>query len=108
MSFSMLSLSRCVGLFIAMIPLGANADTGQNTKHTACPTLLMELECHDYQVALRQAKSEAERLLLEDKYAALLKERSRLCPHRISLDDPEETKGYATRLRLLAGRKISM
>jgi hypothetical protein len=110
MSFPKLSLSQSVGLFIAMIPLGANADTGQNVGQIACPTLLTELECNNYQAEQRQARSEEERALFEDKYTTLLKERSRLCPLPISLKEAEETKGSldTKRLRLFAGRKIGM
>ncbi|PIV89347.1 MAG: hypothetical protein COW48_00960 [Hydrogenophilales bacterium CG17_big_fil_post_rev_8_21_14_2_50_63_12] len=106
----MQSLPRLVGLFIAMIPLVTNADSGQVAEQTVCPSLLMEQECHDYQVARRQAQSEAERGLLDDKYAALLIERSRLCPCSISPGEAEETKNspHKTPPRHFAGRKVSM
>jgi hypothetical protein len=105
-----LNLSRFVGLFIALMPLGANAGTGQVADQIACPTLLMETECHDYQTAWRKAQSEADRFLLEDKYAALLKERSHLCPHTISLDMVDEVRAriQTKQPRFFAGRKISM
>jgi hypothetical protein len=112
MHFSKLSLSQLVGLFIVMIPLAADADTGQLAKPAACPTLLTELECHDYQSAQNLAKSEAERGLLEVQYAALLKERSRLCRCHFNQEEPEEIKNHTgtptKRFRVFAGRKISM
>lgn len=76
MNPSMQHFSRLTGIFMALTSLLASANPGQS----ACPILLTEPECHDYQAARDQAKSKADRSLLEDKYAALLKERSRLCP----------------------------
>lgn len=107
MRFSKSNSSRLFGLFIAMIPLGVNADTGQITGQIACPTLLTEPECHDYQTALRQAKSEAERGVLEDKYAALLKERFLMCPSPIRPNEVEAGL-HIKRPRLFVGRKINM
>jgi len=80
MSFSMPIWSRLAGLFIAMMPLVANANTGQIAGQATCPALLTEMECHDYFTAQRQARSAADRTRLEGTYASLLKERSRLCP----------------------------
>ncbi|OYY94921.1 MAG: hypothetical protein B7Y41_05015 [Hydrogenophilales bacterium 28-61-23] len=109
--------SRSAGLFIVMTvmtPFVANADTeqpaGQLAGQNACPALLMEQECHDYQTALHAAQSAAEIALLEDKYAALLKERARLCPHQPDLDaaDAARPSSQTKRARLAAGRKISM
>ena len=99
-------LLRLAGYFILMIPLGVNAATEQ----IVCPSLLMEQECRDYQVAQTLAQTEAERGLLADKYAALLKERSRLCQRPASLDAAEAVKGGLStkRVRLFVGRKISM
>lgn len=76
MTCSTLSLPWLAGMVIAMMPLASSANTGQ----AACPTLLTERECHDYRAEQRQARSEEEKALLEDKYTALLNERSRLCP----------------------------
>jgi len=89
-----------------MLPLGANAATEQ----IACPSLLMEQECRDYQVAQTLAQSEAERASLADKYAALLQERSRLCQRPVNLGAAEAVKGsvHPKRARLFVGRKISM
>jgi len=110
MSHQKLSLSRFVGLFIVLMPLGANAGTGQVAGQIACPTLLMETECHDYQTAWHKAQSETDKALLKEKYAVLLNERSRLCPHTVSQDMAKEAKGrlQTKQSRLFAGRKNSM
>lgn len=80
MSYSTLRLPWLVGMIIAMMPLVTNAHTEQTSGQAACPTLLTERECHDYRVEQRQARSKEEKALFEDKYTALLNERSRLCP----------------------------
>jgi len=114
MSHQTLCLSHFVGLFIVLIPLGANAGTGQVagqiTGQITCPTLLTETECRDYQTAWHKAQSEADNVLLQDKYAALLNERSRLCPLTISKKEAKESKGSldTKRIRLFAGRKIGL
>lgn len=89
MSFPMPSWPRLAGILIALMPLVALA----NTEQVACPTLLMERECHDYQAALHQAQSTEEMSVLADKYAALLVERSRLCPYTPLPGVAEEVKG---------------
>jgi len=76
MTCSTLNLPWLAGMVIAMMPLVLNADTGQAT----CPALLTEQECHDYRAEQSQARSKEEKALFEDKYTALLDERSRLCP----------------------------
>ena len=108
-----LNLSRSTGLFIVLIPLGANAGTGQIAGQLSCPTLLTEPECHTYQAARHEAQSEADRILLETEYAALLNERSHLCPHTISQDRVNSVNAAKGRLqtkqsRFFTGRKISM
>lgn len=99
-------LLRLAGYFILMIPLAASAATEQ----IVCPSLLMEQECRDYQMAQSLVQSEAERALLADKYAALLKERSRLCQRPVSLEAAETSKGslHTKRARIFVGRKLSM
>jgi hypothetical protein len=93
-----------------MTPLGANADTGQPARQTACPALLMERECNDYQAARRAAQSDTESALLEDKYAALIKERARMCPCLLGLGETDEVgrRVQTKHSRLVAGRKIRM
>jgi hypothetical protein len=45
-----------------------------------CPALLTKQECGAYHAQREHARSHEERVILEKQYAAMLKERARLCP----------------------------
>jgi murein L,D-transpeptidase YcbB/YkuD len=68
-------LSTSTILIIALMPLLASADTSANS----CPILMTEQECNEYEVSKKQIKTQAERLLFNEKYASLMKERAQLC-----------------------------
>lgn len=95
-------------LCIALTPLAACADAGLLVGRSACPALLMEGECRAYLAELRRARTKAELTLLEDRYAALLKERFSLCPHSLGALKKVDGGAQAKPLREFAGRRISM
>ncbi len=98
-------LQWLVGMVITMMPLVTNAHTEQISGQIACPTLLTEQECRDYQTEMRQARSDVDRVSFEDKYTTLLNERSRLCPlNSLDLADKVEPGPHTNRLRFLMGR----
>ncbi len=105
MSYPTPRLSWLVGMVIAMMPLVTNAHAELTSGQITCPSLLTERECLDYRMEQRQARSEADRALFEDKYTTLLKERSRLCPLvSLGVADKVEHSPRTNRLRFLIER----
>ncbi|MDD5388510.1 MAG: hypothetical protein PHD37_04150 [Gallionellaceae bacterium] len=105
MSYPKPRLPWLVGMIVGMTPLVTNAHAEQTSEQIACPILLTEQECRDYQMEQRQARSELDRVSFEDKYTTLLTERSRLCP--LSNLDVANKVGHSpgtTRLRFLMER----
>ncbi len=104
----MLNITKLATLLIALMPPVASADI---EPVLACPMLLTEPECHDFQAAHRQIHSNEERASFERKYAALLKERAQLCPCPTGIELIEDARitPPAKRLRKqYSGQKTNM
>ncbi len=66
-------------LFVCTASLSVQAD--QQVR--ACPEMLMDFECAQYQRSIQRASGEAQRNRIVSEYAVIEKERQRLCPmHR--------------------------